>query len=103
MRILICGSDCVELPPPSRRTRAVFVSLCSLSIHPNQPHTNRYLGLVGFVQLMRSHPKAVVEHRDLVLQCLADEDETIRLRSLELLTGMVTKRNLEELIHRLLR
>ena len=55
------------------------------------------------MQLMRSHPKAVVEHRDLVLQCLADEDETIRLRSLELLTGMVTKRNLEELIHRLLR
>ena len=55
------------------------------------------------MQLIRSHPKAVVEHRDLVLQCLADEDETIRLRSLELLTGMVTKRNLEELIHRLLR
>jgi AP-3 complex subunit delta-1 len=63
----------------------------------------RYLGLVGFVQLMRSHPKAVVAHRDLVLQCLSDADETIRLRSLELLTGMVTKRNLEELIHRLLR
>jgi len=58
---------------------------------------------VGFVQLMRSHPKAVVAHRDLVLLCLADLDETIRLRSLELLTGMVTKRNLEELIHKLLR
>lgn len=63
----------------------------------------RYLGLVGFVQLMRSHPKAVVEHRDLVLACLADEDETIRLRSLELLEGMVTKRNLQELVQRLLR
>jgi AP-3 complex subunit delta len=52
---------------------------------------------------MRSHPKAVVEHRDLVLKCLSDADETIRLRALELLTGMVTKRNLEELIHKLLR
>ena len=37
------------------------------------------------------------------MQCLSDEDVTIKTRALELLTGMVTKRNLEELIHRLLR
>ena len=47
--------------------------------------------------------QAVVEHRELVLQCLSDEDVTIKTRALELLTGMVTKRNLEELIHKLLR
>ena len=62
----------------------------------------KYLGLVGFVNLMRSHPRAVVEHKELVLQCLSDDDVTIRTRALELLTGMVTKRNLEELVHKLL-
>ena len=55
------------------------------------------------VQLMRSHPKTVVEHKELVLGCLSDDDVTIRMRSLELLTGMVTKRNLEELVHKVRR
>ena len=91
-------------PPPPFQPQVV--KLCSemLKGFVEDPDQNlKYLGLVGFVQLMRSHPKAVVEHRDLVLLCLSDADETIRLRSLELLTGMVTKRNLEDLIHRLLR
>lgn len=44
-------------------------------------------GLVGFVNLMRSHPRAVAEHRALVLACLSDDDVTIRTRALELLSG----------------
>ena len=44
-------------------------------------------GLVGFVNLMRSHPRAVAEHRALVLKCLSDDDVTIRTRALELLSG----------------
>ena len=47
---------------------------------------------------MRSHPRVVAEHKDLVLQCLTDEDITIRLRALELLTGMVTRRNLPDIV-----
>lgn len=42
---------------------------------------------MGFVNLMRSHPRAVAEHRALVLQCLSDDDVTIRTRALELLSG----------------
>jgi hypothetical protein len=38
---------------------------------------------------MQAHPKAVTEHRDMVIWCLNDEDITIRLRALDLLTGMV--------------
>lgn len=45
-------------------------------------------GLVGFVNLMRSHPRAVAEHRALVLACLSDDDVTIRTRALELLSGV---------------
>ncbi|CAN0277284.1 unnamed protein product [Discosporangium mesarthrocarpum] len=36
---------------------------------------------------MRSHPRAVAEHRELVLACLSDDDVTIRTRALELLSG----------------
>ncbi len=62
----------------------------------------KYLGLVGFVELMKSHPRAVVEHRELVLLCLSDDDVTIRTRALELLTGMVTRKTLEDLVLKLL-
>ena len=31
----------------------------------------KYLGLVGFVELMKSHPKAVVEHKELVYHILS--------------------------------
>ncbi|CAN0186855.1 unnamed protein product [Scytosiphon promiscuus] len=81
------------------------VRLCSdhLRKFTEDPDQNlKYLGLVGFVNLMRSHPRAVAEHRALVLACLADDDVTIRTRALELLTGMVTKRNLEDLVLNLL-
>jgi len=62
----------------------------------------KYLGLVGFVSLMSSHPKAVIEHKEMILQCLCDDDITIRTRALELLTGMATKRNLIELVTQLM-
>ena len=63
----------------------------------------KYLGLVGFVSLMKSYPKTVVKRRNLILRCLCDDDVTIRCRALELLTGMVTKKNLQELVDQLMR
>jgi AP-3 complex subunit delta len=63
----------------------------------------KYLGLVGFIQLMTSQPKIVMEQRDLILNCLNDEDITIRSKALELLSGIVTKKSLVEFVHQLLR
>lgn len=40
-------------------------------------------------KILRTHPKSVQAHKDLVLQCLDDKDESIRLRALDLLYGMV--------------
>jgi AP-3 complex subunit delta-1 len=62
----------------------------------------KYLGLVGLIRLMSLNPLIAVEHRDLVLHCLSDEDVTIRSRALELLAGMVTKKSLVDLVHHLL-
>ena len=60
------------------------VRLCAdhLRQFVDDPDQNlKYLGLVGFVELMKSHPRAVVEHRELVLLCLSDDDVTIRTRA----------------------
>ncbi|KAG5186742.1 Clathrin/coatomer adaptor, adaptin-like protein [Tribonema minus] len=88
------------------RAVPVVVKLCADNLRNfiQDPDQNlKYLGLVGYVNLMQSHPRAVAESRELVLACLTDDDVTIRTRALELLTGMVTKRTLEELVVQLLK
>lgn len=67
---------------------------------PDQNH--KYLGLLALGNIMSVHPKAVREHKDTVMHCLDDEDESIRLRALDLLVGMVDKKNLADVIDRLL-
>ena len=49
----------------------------------------KYLGLLGLNKIMRHNIKAVAQHRDLILQCLDDPDQTIRMRALDLITSMV--------------
>jgi len=91
------GSDARNVP--------AVVRLCNdqLRLFVNDADQNlKYLGLVGLLQLMESHPRVVAEHRDVVLSCLADEDVTIRRCSLELIGGMITQRNLMDMVRRLL-
>lgn len=52
----------------------------------------KYLGLLAMSKILKTHPKSVQSHKDLILQCLDDKDESIRLRALDLLYGMVRSR-----------
>jgi AP-3 complex subunit delta len=62
----------------------------------------KYLGLLAMSKILKTHPKSVHAHKDLILACLDDKDESIRLRALDLLYGMVSKKNLMEIVNRLL-
>lgn len=62
----------------------------------------RYCGLKLLKLMMTKHPKAVVESREIVLSCLNDADDSLRRNALELLIGMVTKKNICETVDRLL-
>ncbi|CAF3480966.1 unnamed protein product [Rotaria socialis] len=62
----------------------------------------KYLGLLAMSKILQTHPKTVQAHNDLILQCLDDKDESIRLRALDLLTGMVTRKNLMDIVHKLM-
>lgn len=53
-------------------------------------------------KILKTHPKAVQAHKDIVLRCLDDKDESIRLRSLDLLYGMVSKKNIVEIVKKLM-
>lgn len=54
----------------------------------------KYLGLLAMRKMLQIHPKSVRSHQDIILGCLEDKDESIRLRALDLLYGMVSKENL---------
>jgi len=91
------GSDAKNVP--------ATVKICSEHLRSFIEHDDqnlKYLGLVGLAELLKSHPKAVVDHRDLILKCLNDEDVTIRTRSLELLTGIASRKSLPDLCHHLI-
>ncbi|KAI1727250.1 AP-3 complex subunit delta-1 domain-containing protein [Ditylenchus destructor] len=62
----------------------------------------KYLGLLAMGRILQTHPKAVQAHKDIVLRCLDDKDESIRLRALDLLYGMVSKRNIMEIVKKLM-
>lgn len=66
------------------------------------PISVKYLGLLAMSKILKTHPKSVQAHKDLILACLDDKDESIRLRALDLLYGMVSKKNLMEIVKRLL-
>uniref|UniRef100_A0A8C4WDF3 AP-3 complex subunit delta-1 n=1 Tax=Gopherus evgoodei TaxID=1825980 RepID=A0A8C4WDF3_9SAUR len=66
------------------------------------PPTVKYLGLLAMSKILKTHPKSVQSHKDLILQCLDDKDESIRLRALDLLYGMVSKKNLMEIVKKLM-
>ena len=53
-------------------------------------------------KILQTNPKSVHAHKDLVMQCLDDKDESIRLRALNLLYGMVSKKTLMEIIKKLM-
>ncbi|UJR37094.1 hypothetical protein I4U23_029798 [Adineta vaga] len=61
----------------------------------------KYLGLLAMSRILQTHPKSVQQHNDLILQCLDDKDESIRLRALDLLSGMVSRKNLMDIVRKL--
>ncbi|RLN95594.1 hypothetical protein BBJ28_00008370 [Nothophytophthora sp. Chile5] len=88
------------------RNVAAVVRLCNdhLRRYIEDPDQNlRYLGLVGLGNLMLSHPYVITEHQQLIVECLAVDDITIRMRALELLAGMVNPDNAAPIIRELMR
>ena len=62
----------------------------------------KYLGLLAMGKILKTNPKSVQGHKDLIMQCLDDGDDSIRLRALDLLYGMVSRKNLMEIVKKLM-
>jgi len=61
----------------------------------------KFLGLVGLCNVIVVYPRMIAGHKDIILACLDDEDVTIRMRVLELLAGMASRKNLPDIVKKI--
>ena len=63
----------------------------------------KYLGLAGLNNLMSKYPKVISDMKDTIMECLEDNDTTIRYRALDLLCGVVNQKNIKGIMSKLLK
>lgn len=81
---------------------SMFCCLCLFFLFCVCVSLVKYLGLLGLHKLLQKQPRVVAEHKDLILACLSDDDVTIRMRALDLITSMVSLKNLAPIVGKLL-
>eukprot|EP00118_Oscarella_pearsei_P003393 m.14139 g.14139 ORF g.14139 m.14139 type:complete len:1230 (+) comp25546_c0_seq1:46-3735(+) len=97
--------ECVNTMISAVPTHVPSMQLCVTKLKvmiEDQDQNLKYLGLLALGKILKHHPKAVQAHKELVMGCLDDRDESIRLRSLDLIYGMVNRKNLVEIIKKLM-
>ncbi|KAG9509886.1 AP-3 complex subunit delta, partial [Fragariocoptes setiger] len=101
MVVLIALSDSMPKPRAAGHRQLCAQKLRVLIEDPDQ--NLKYLGLLAMRKILQTHPKSVRAHQDIIFSCLEDKDESIRLRALDLLCGMVSKDNILSLVDRLMK
>lgn len=97
--------ECINTVIAGMPNHSASIQLCVQKLRiliEDSDQNLKYLGLLAMSKILKTHPKSVQAHKDLVLQCLDDKDESIRLRALDLLYGMVSKKNLMEIVKKLM-
>eukprot|EP00670_Eutreptiella_braarudii_P010511 CAMPEP_0174311324 /NCGR_PEP_ID=MMETSP0810-20121108/3647_1 /TAXON_ID=73025 ORGANISM="Eutreptiella gymnastica-like, Strain CCMP1594" /NCGR_SAMPLE_ID=MMETSP0810 /ASSEMBLY_ACC=CAM_ASM_000659 /LENGTH=1186 /DNA_ID=CAMNT_0015419545 /DNA_START=23 /DNA_END=3583 /DNA_ORIENTATION=- len=86
----------------AKQTGILKLSLDKLKMFVEDRDQNlRYLGLLGLHHVMMHNSKLVADMRETVVECLNGEDITIRYRALELIVGMVNKKNIQGIVGKL--
>ncbi|OJT09578.1 AP-3 complex subunit delta-1 [Trametes pubescens] len=62
----------------------------------------KYIALLALVKIVPTHPELVAEYQDMILSSVDDEDISIRMRALDLVSAMVSRHNLQPIIQHLL-
>ncbi|KAK0524023.1 AP-3 complex subunit delta [Tilletia horrida] len=69
----------------------------------NSDQNLKYISLLALVKILPTHPHLLVEHHEVILASIEDADLSIRLRALDLLSGMATRDTFQDIVVRLIR
>ncbi len=95
---------CTVTKGMSKHMTVVKLAVEKLKMFIEDPDQNlKYLGLLGLNNLMEEYPRIIADIKDTILDCLNDEDITIRQRALDLLCGVVNQKNLKSIVTRLMK
>lgn len=96
--------ECISTATTGMTQNKSLMELCTEKLRGfvMEPDPNlKYLGLVGLCNVIVVYPRMISGHKDIILACLDDEDITIRMRVLELLAGMASKKNLPDIVRKI--
>ncbi|KAJ1818861.1 AP-3 complex subunit delta [Coemansia sp. RSA 2599] len=82
-----------------------FAELCAQNLvrfYESKDHNLCYVGLVTLAHLQVKRPDLVVDQYDTIIGCLDYPDLSIRMRALEVITGMTTRKTLTTSVKRLM-
>ena len=57
---------------------------------------------MGLIQIVKIDPKYTLDYQNMVVDCLEDADDTLKIRTLDLLFKMTNKQNVEPIVEKLL-
>ncbi|KAI8321819.1 Adaptor protein complex AP-3 delta subunit [Martensiomyces pterosporus] len=96
----------VPLPVSDSIGREIdFAELCARKLElffDSADHNLRYVGLVTLAHLQAKRPDLVVDRYETVLRCLDDPDLSIRMRAMQVISGMATRKNLIHTVKRIM-
>ncbi|RKP27756.1 Clathrin/coatomer adaptor, adaptin-like protein [Syncephalis pseudoplumigaleata] len=105
IRSVVAGGMLRMLSETDEQAAAELAMLCAskITLFLQDPDQNlKYVGLLVLGDLLEQYPKLVVQHRDLILSCAEDPDLSIRIRALDLVVVLATKRTLMDIVKRLM-
>jgi len=68
----------------------------------SESHNLKYIGITGLGSIVKIDPKYTLSYQSLVVECLEDADETLKIKTLDLLFKMTNKQNVEPIVDKLL-
>jgi AP-3 complex subunit delta-1 len=98
----ILATTCVEklgsfLEDVDQNRKSWHFRLCQTVDSPRGGPSVRYIALVALVKIAPTHPHLISTHHDTILNCVDDPDMSIRMRALDLVETMVSRRYLTSL------
>jgi AP-4 complex subunit epsilon-1 len=94
LRTITCIFPSQELLDLATTTISRFLSSNSKNL--------KYMGIMGLIQIVRIDPKYTLDYQSMVVDCLEDADDTLKIKTLDLLFKMTNTQNVEPIVEKLL-